>query len=174
MKILKQIAAMTFICFLLTGCSAANNFQASTDNHNAPSSSSASGHNADSSNDSSGNNTSAQFDHVLGLTKEQRVEDYEYLIKTLDDSYLCMGVRDRENPDDLSKDIFAEYKKMIEESDSDSDFYDAIYSTFYRLGQYGHLCFYGPEEYNMVKGLYDSDPEGREWRQRTMKIPCTF
>ena len=40
-------------------------------------------------------------DHLLGLTQEQRLEDYDYLVRTLADSYLCMGVRDRDNPGDF-------------------------------------------------------------------------
>ena len=41
-------------------------------------------------------------DHLLGLTQEQRLEDYDYLVRTLADSYLCMGVRDRDNPGDFA------------------------------------------------------------------------
>ena len=44
--------------------------------------------------------------NALGLTQEQRLEDYDCLVKTLKDSYLCLGLRDRENPDDPAEDIF--------------------------------------------------------------------
>ena len=61
-------------------------------------------------------------DRLLGLTQAQRLEDYDYLVRTLADSYLCMGVRDRDNPGDLSADIFQEYRELIQESDSDEMF----------------------------------------------------
>ena len=72
--------------------------------------------------------------NALGLTQEQRLEDYDYFVKTLGDSYLCMGVRDRDNPDRSSAEIFQRYRKMIEESDSDDAFYSALYSTLWTLG----------------------------------------
>ena len=59
------------------------------------------------------------MDHLLGLTQEQRLEDYDYLVQTLGDSYLCMGVRDRDNPEDPSAAIFQAYREMIQESDSE-------------------------------------------------------
>lgn len=55
------------------------------------------------------------MDHLLGLTQEQRLEDYDYLVQTLGDSYLCMGVRDRDNPEDPSAAIFQAYREMIQE-----------------------------------------------------------
>lgn len=85
--------------------------------------------------------------HALGLTQEQRLEDYDYFRETLQNSYLCMGVRDRENPDDPSADLFRDYREMIAESDSDEAFYSAVYSTLYRLGTYGHLWSIEPEGY---------------------------
>lgn len=35
-------------------------------------------------------------DHMLGLTAEQRMEDYKYLWSVLADSYPCWGILDRE------------------------------------------------------------------------------
>ena len=84
------------------------------------------------------------MDHLLGLTQEQRLEDYDYLVQTLGDSYLCMGVRDRDNPEDPSAAIFQAYREMIQESDSDEVFYSAVYSTLFRLGTYGHLWIVEP------------------------------
>lgn len=110
--------------------------------------------------------TDSRRDHILGLTQDERLEDYDYLVKTLEDSYLCMGVRDRENPDDLSTDIFKEYREMIEDSDSDDTFYTAVNSAIYRLGQYGHLYFIEPDTYEMYAKLYKEDYEGRErWKE---------
>lgn len=105
--------------------------------------------------------------NALGLTQAQRLEDYDYLVKTLKDSYLCLGVHDRENPDDPAEDIFREYRKMIEESDSDQAFYSALYSTLYRLGNYGHLWIIEPEEYSpMLDWCAKEDTTGRErWKE---------
>ena len=84
-------------------------------------------------------------DRLLGLTQEQRLEDYDYLVRTLADSYLCMGVRDRDNTGDLSADIFQEYRELIQKSDSDEMFYSAVYSALFRLGTYGHLQIVEPD-----------------------------
>ena len=105
--------------------------------------------------------------NALGLTQAQRLEDYDYLVKTLKDSYLCLGLRDRENPDDPAEDIFREYRNMIEESDSDQAFYSAVYSTWYRLGSYGHFQIIEPEEYfPMLDWCAKEDTTGRErWKE---------
>ena len=105
--------------------------------------------------------------HVLGLSQEQRLEDYDYLVETLGSSYLCMGVRDRENPDDFSAGIFQEYRDMIAGSDSDEAFYSAVYSTLFRLGIYGHLWVVEPEEYQAYLEAYQSDEleDRAHWRE---------
>lgn len=107
--------------------------------------------------------------NALGLTREQRLEDYDYLVKTLKDSCLCLGLRDRETPEDPAEDIFREYRKMIEESDSDQAFYSAVYSTLWRLGSYGHLWIIEPEDYNeMLDWCRTQDTTGREqWKAVT-------
>lgn len=107
--------------------------------------------------------------NALGLTREQRLEDYDYLVKTLKDSYLCLGLRDRENPDDPAEGIFREYREMIEENDSDQAFYSAVYSTWYRLGNYGHFGIIEPEAYEeMLDWCRSQDTTGREqWKAVT-------
>lgn len=107
--------------------------------------------------------------NALGLTREQRLEDYDYLVKTLKDSYLCLGLRDRENPDDPAEGIFREYREMIEENDSDEAFYSAVYSTWYRLGNYGHFGIIEPEAYEeMLDWCRSQDTTGREqWKAVT-------
>lgn len=106
-------------------------------------------------------------DHLLGLTQEQRLEDYDYLVRTLADSYLCMGVRDRDNTGDLSTDIFQEYRELIQESDSDEMFYSAVYSALFRLGTYGHLQIVEPDAYRSYCQAYEDDsPADRaHWRE---------
>lgn len=105
--------------------------------------------------------------NALGLTQEQRLEDYDYFVKTLGDSYLCMGVRDRENPDRPSAEVFQRYRRMIEESDSDDTFYTALYSTLWTLGSYGHLWIIEPEDYQeMLDWCKNEDTSGREhWKE---------
>ncbi|MCI8802741.1 MAG: peptidase S41 [Oscillibacter sp.] len=107
--------------------------------------------------------------NALGLTQEQRLEDYDYFVKTLKDSYLCLGLRDRENPDDPAEGIFQEYRKMIEESDSDQAFYSALYSSRFRLGSYGHFWIIEPESYyEMLDWCKNEDTTGREhWKELT-------
>ena len=107
--------------------------------------------------------------NALGLTQEQRLEDYDCLVKTLKDSYLCLGLRDRKNPDDPAEDIFREYREMIEKSDSDQAFYSAVYSTCYRLGNYGHFWIIEPEAYGeMLDWCKHQDTAGREqWKAVT-------
>ena len=62
--------------------------------------------------------------HLLGLTAEQRMEDYEYLWSTLRDSYPCWGILEREGVE--VERIYTTYREMVVESDSDADFYSAI------------------------------------------------
>jgi hypothetical protein len=105
--------------------------------------------------------------NALGLTQEQRLEDYDYFVKTLKDSYLCLGVHDRENPEDPAEGIFADYRTMILENDSDEAFYSALYSSLYRLGSYGHLWIIEPENYQgMLDWCREEDTAGRErWKE---------
>ena len=107
--------------------------------------------------------------NALGLTQAQRLEDYDYLVRTLKDSYLCLGVHDRENPGDPAEGIFEHYRKMIQESDSDDAFYSAVYSALWRLGSYGHLWIIEPESYyEMLDWCANEDTAGREqWKAVT-------
>lgn len=111
---------------------------------------------------------------ALGLTQEQRLEDYDYLVQTLSDSYLAMGVRDRDNPDDPSADIFQEYREMIAGSDSDEAFYSAVYSTLFRLGSYGHLQFIEPADYQSYREAYQQEElsDRTHWRD-ILESPIT-
>ena len=105
--------------------------------------------------------------NALGLTQAQRLEDYDHLVRTLRESYLCLGVHDRENPGDPAEGIFEHYRKMIQESDSDDAFYSAVYSALWRLGSYGHLWIIEPESYyEMLDWCANEDTAGRErWKE---------
>ena len=114
------------------------------------------------------------MDHLLGLTQEQRLEDYDYLVQTLGDSYLGMGVRDRDNPEDPSAAIFQAYREMIQESDSDEVFYSAVYSTLFRLGTYGHLWIVEPDMYRAYCEAYeDGGIQDREHWREVLTDPVT-
>lgn len=103
--------------------------------------------------DESVKETSDQSD-ILGLSASQKMEDYVYLWNVLRDSYPCWGILEREDAD--IETIEEEYKTMIEESNSDFDFYSAIYSALWRLGRNGHLWIIEPEEYNGYKEMYEA------------------
>ena len=47
---------------------------------------------------------------MLGLTAEQRMEDYKYLWSVLADSYPCWGILDREGVD--VEGIYTSYRDM--------------------------------------------------------------
>lgn len=105
---------------------------------------------------------SAQAVHALGLTAQQRMEDYEALWATLRDSYPCWGILEREGADVDA--IYQEYKELVSDSDSDVDFYSAIYSALWRLGSNGHLWIVEPDTYaSYVENLaaYQDADRGR-------------
>lgn len=94
-------------------------------------------------------------DHMLGLTAEQRMEDYEHLWSVLADSYPCWGILEREGVD--VERIYTSYRDMVAESDSDQTFYQAVYSALFLLGNNGHLSFVEPADYFRLlssAGLY--------------------
>ena len=69
--------------------------------------------------------------HLLGLTAEQRMEDYEYLWSTLRDGYPCWGILEREG---------VEVERSLHHLPGDGGgkrqrrSYSAIYSALYLLG----------------------------------------
>ena len=73
------------------------------------------------------------------------MEDYEYLWSTLRDSYPCWGILEREGVE--VERIYTTYREMVAESDSDADFYSAIYSALYLLGTNGHLSIIEPRPF---------------------------
>lgn len=107
--------------------------------------------------------------NALGLTRSQRLEDYDYLVKTLKESYLCFGVHDRENPEEPAEEILSHYREMVAENDSDDAFYSAVYSALWTLGSYGHLWIIEPEDYyEMLDWCENEDITGRErWKELT-------
>ena len=109
--------------------------------------------------------TGSATDHLLGLTQEQRLEDYDYLVKTLGNSYLCMGVRDRDNPEDLSADIFQEYRELCRYTAAEWMCYSACDVALFRLGTYGHLWVVEPDAYQSYCQSYAAVPDREHWRE---------
>ncbi|WP_312939543.1 S41 family peptidase [Oscillibacter sp.] len=93
----------------------------------------------------SDNDASTKAIHALGLTAEQRMEDYEAFWATLRDSYPCWGILEREGVD--ADAIYQDYKELVAGNDSDVNFYSAIFSSLYRLGINGHLWIVEPDDY---------------------------
>lgn len=116
--------------------------------------------------------TPPKADHALGLTAEQRMEDYEYFWSVLRDSYPCWGVLEREGVD--TETIYREYQSLIAENDSDVSFYSALYSSLWRLGQSGHLWIIEPESYVEMRD-YTAAYEGtdREHWDEVLNSPQT-
>ena len=116
----------------------------------------------------------AQNEKFFDMTKEQWIADYEYLWQTLRENYAFFGVAERDGVD--VEGIYAHYKEMLEKSETEKDFYSAIYSAMWQMGQYGHLCFLEPDFYKYMKevssDIYGSDPNRIEW-DKTLKAPQT-
>lgn len=111
-----------------------------------------------------------QREKFFDMTKEQWIEDYEYLWQTLRENYAFFGVAERDGVD--AEKIYTHYKKMIQESKSEKDYYSAIYSAMWQMGWYGHLCFIEPDFYNDIKNVYSNDPSRAEW-DKTLNAPKT-
>lgn len=92
---------------------------------------------------------------IVGLTQEQRLEDYDYLWKTLEESWPFLGVTQRTGVD--TKSIHDKYRKYIEDHDSDFALYLALNDINFTLGGQGHLLFFHPSTYNAYRDLYSQD-----------------
>ena len=105
--------------------------------------------------------TVEKFGDILGITQEERLEDYEFLWNTLKDSYLFWGIIEREGID--IDGIYEEYLSFIEENQNDADFYVGINSTLFSLGQSGHLGIIKPDYYGYFKNVYKGIPNRTQW-----------
>lgn len=92
--------------------------------------------------------------HFLGLTKEQRLEDYDYMWKTLEESYPFLLVAERAGVD--IKGIKDSYRQSILDSDSDMAFLSAVNSAIYNMGGFGHLMFFDAQTYFDYQNFYKS------------------
>lgn len=92
---------------------------------------------------------------IVGLTQEQRLEDYDYLWKTLEESWPFMGVTQRMGVD--TKSVHDKYRQYIEEHDSDFALYLALNDINFTMNGQGHLLFFHPSTYNAYRDLYSQD-----------------
>lgn len=114
--------------------------------------------------------TAEEAAHMLGLTAEQRQEDFAYLERELRDSYPCWGILEREGIDYDA--IFEEYREMVANEDSDVSLYVAVNSALYRLGGAGHLSLLQPEWYEEFKEAYAETEDRTQWYQ-AMDAPAS-
>lgn len=85
------------------------------------------------------------YAHTLGLTAEQRQEDFAVFERELRDGYPCWSLLDRKGVDVDA--IFDEYREMVAQEDSDYSLLVAVNSALYRLGGEGHLSMVDPSYY---------------------------
>lgn len=89
---------------------------------------------------------------VLGLSQEEKLEDYQYLWDTLADNYPGWGILRRMGVDTDA--IYQEYTDLIQSSADDDMFYTALYSTMWRMEQVCHLWLVEPQEYGDYTSIY--------------------
>lgn len=106
-------------------------------------------------------NPSVRYKDALGLTLEQKLEDFDYMWNTLKDSYTFWGVAKRMGIDTSS--LYDEYRELIKSDDSDFDYIAAINSPIFRMNNVGHISFIDPEFFNYAQKAYDGVPERTTW-----------
>lgn len=104
-----------------------------------------------------------QYGNITGMTAEQRLEDYEYFWKTLQESYGYWGMLERQGQDMDA--MHQDYRRMLEEDNNDVTFYSAIYSILYRIGYAGHLWLVEPGKYESYAQTYQEVPARQTWNE---------
>ncbi|HOL83688.1 MAG TPA: hypothetical protein PKZ62_00120 [Thermoclostridium caenicola] len=90
---------------------------------------------------------------VFPLTTEQKLEDFEYLYRMLEQNYPYFEVKKRQlGMDWLSKK--QEFVSMIAETKSDAEFYHVLNSILMLL-QNGHTNVISPSAYDDSSRIYD-------------------
>lgn len=107
------------------------------------------------------NDVQQYYKNFMGLTSEERMEDYEYLWKTLRQSYPFFGVCERSGIDVES--IYQKYKKEITDTDSDYAFFSYIIGSMQMLNQTGHIVALDSYSYDILKKVYQNAERRREW-----------
>ncbi len=93
-------------------------------------------------------------DFLGGLTKDQMIEDYEYMWKTLKEGYPYFGVAKRLGIDNDK--IYKDYKEKIEKCSGDGEFVNTIFECTKNYPNIGHLGAV-LADYNIFKNAYKDD-----------------
>lgn len=96
-----------------------------------------------------------------GLTKEQKLEDYEYMWDTLRVSFPFFGVANRLGVNVDA--IYEEYEKKVSESKNDADFLKCINDCMSNFTGIGHLGVLDPQLYGYLKDLFKEYPMRESW-----------
>ena len=105
-----------------------------------------------------------------GLTQEQKIEDYEYMWKTLRVSYPFFGVVNRLGIDVDA--IYSEYEEKITESHNDVDFLKYINDCMNEFTGIGHLGVIDALLYEYIKDIFNEYPMRESW-DRVINNPRT-
>jgi len=105
-----------------------------------------------------------------GLTNEQKIEDYEYMWKTLRMSFPFFGVANRLGID--VDDIYKKFEKEVTESKDDVDFLKCINSCINKFTGIGHLGVIDTQLYEYIKDIFKEYPARKSW-DRVINNPKT-
>lgn len=115
---------------------------------------------------------------IINLTEQQKLEDYEYLWRTLRESYPFMGVAERLGID--AEEIYERYKSEILKTKTDIDFAKLLNYTVNEFNGIGHLSMIDGEKYKFYKDAYaqyiESDKEvikGYNYWKSELENPTT-
>lgn len=109
-------------------------------------------------------------DTYIGMTKAQWCEDYEYMWKALKENYAFLGIAERDGVDVEA--IYEKYKAIIAQSDNEKECYQCLFNAVQDIGNYGHLRFFEPRDYQYMRSVYDNDPNKSVWAA-TLNAPHT-
>lgn len=155
-------SAILLLC-IVTSCNQKDNSSSTLSNSSNNHTQNSNMENQESSKDAADAKLREQYGDIFSLSTKQRLEDYQYLWDTLKDSYLYWGVIKREGTDIDA--IYENYLESIKQDGNDVDFYIALNSMLYRLGQNGHLGMIEPGQYEDYRNTYADIKERSYWNK---------
>lgn len=111
-------------------------------------------------------------DFLGRITKRQKVEDYEYMWKTLRESYPFFGVAKRLGID--VDGIYRYYKRKIKNSNGDGEFVYLINECLDNFYMIGHLESVDYDNYENARYLYKDNPKRRAWYNAINNIKAVY
>jgi len=113
----------------------------------------------------------------LYLTKEQKLEDFDYLYKILKENYPYIHLVKRMCNINLEEE-YQKSRKIIESVESDSKFYAEIENFIRKANMIGHLSVISPFEYDWFAGTYskylNSENTLDAYQQRMKKLSSIY